>query len=1403
MATFNAGAIEATLELDRSPFQRGLELARRQGREFAAQKYTATLDVDSSRVAAQIAALEAQLARLDARRVQPNIDVDTAALMAQLALLQAQLDRIDGRRVSPDMTGGTQEMTAFASATASAGSGMSMMLPLAVALGPALIPGIAGATAALGGFVSMLSAAGGGLATFAAPLIGSISRVNKAQQALTQAQDQSTAAAAANAAAQNRVRGALQAVGDAERGLADARRNAARSVATAEGQVEQAQDNVRRAQVALNQARQDAVQRLVDMRTELRGARLDEEGSELAVREAKLRLDAAMADPNATMLSQQEAQLAYDRALFQMEQARKSTDELQSSVQKAQKAGVAGDSQVKAAKEQLAAAKKAEADAEQNLARTRADGARGVAAAERGLARARQQVAQAQKAQAVTAAALATATKAQGDAMAKLTGPAAKYVTAIDGAKTAWNEFLDATESDTLGVAAQAVDLFTKYLPRLEPVVHALHPVLHELLDDLDRWADSRGMDAITTFLIEVGPPAIRGFADLIGNLAVVFGNLADAFAPIGQDILDWLVDVTGGWKEWSRGLDDNKGFRGFIAYVRETGPAFVDFLDAAWDALLNIGRALAPAALPILEGLTTGLRYIADMDPNQLGLVAAGIELIVGALLLGVSGGTNPAGWLMVLSGLGLGLANVSDVIGDEKGDGLHGRLAALRDTMKDYWEWAGEKWHTMWTRTLKPDLLEIRDTINDELLPAWDGFWPVIEPIVKFLGETLAATTETGLHLTLVALNAGLELMAGAMNLWTAAHEGDIGGMLGVWRDDIKSMGNVLVKLMASGVMGPLAAAVFHGVTDIGSAWRRIQGIMLAPVNWIIDNVLNRLIRAVNGIAKALGQDPLLNEIPHFNVPAVPGSAPASKGGAAGGGGKNAQNNHDTRLGPSRGMATGGVLPGYTPGRDVHTYTSPTAPPLHLSGGEAIMVPEWTRQMGGPAAIAKENARARYGAHFAGGGVVNPDARVTVDGEPMSKIAAAQLLLAEKLSGMDMRVMQGSWQPTTSYSGSSHNGPGVMDTAPGNFAAQSWLRKVGFAAWGRNFDGAAYAGSGAHVHSVSRLDPGARGQSQLGSYAAGGDGLGGRDYGPRPPMLPGLMGMLAQFGDLAVAGGGGGIFNAINPVKRIGNALSKIRGMVGHAPGGRVGIGLATGALDTVADVAREWAVGQAKRVARFIPTAAGAAGSALLGLGKKALHALAGGDSPQDAARKMLGSYGWSGAQFGPLDALWTRESHWNVHADNPDSSAYGIPQALPGSKMAAAGADWRDNPLTQIRWGLGYIKNQYGSPAGAWAHSQQHGWYDNGGWVMPGVTSVLNESGKPEALLNAEQWQLAKRAFGVDQPDGGPGSRDGWTRDDIERLIEATAAANPVVVPQSDTTRELADLIGFELRAQGRV
>ena len=98
-----------------------------------------------------------------------------------------------------------------------------------------------------------------------------------------------------------------------------------------------------------------------------------------------------------------------------------------------------------------------------------------------------------------------------------------------------------------------------------------------------------------------------------------------------------------------------------------------------------------------------------------------------------------------------------------------------------------------------------------------------------------------------------------------------------------------------------------------------------------------------------------------------------------------------------------------------------------------------------------------------------------------------------------------------------------------------------------------------------------------------------------------------------------------------------------------------------------------------------------------------------SPQQIAQSQLSSYGWSGGQWSYLYQLWERESGWSSTATNPGSGAYGIAQALPATQMNSAGSNWKTDATTQIKWGMNYIKDRYGSPQAAWAHEEANGWF----------------------------------------------------------------------------------------------
>ncbi|MEU2773188.1 transglycosylase SLT domain-containing protein [Streptomyces sp. NPDC007162] len=125
--------------------------------------------------------------------------------------------------------------------------------------------------------------------------------------------------------------------------------------------------------------------------------------------------------------------------------------------------------------------------------------------------------------------------------------------------------------------------------------------------------------------------------------------------------------------------------------------------------------------------------------------------------------------------------------------------------------------------------------------------------------------------------------------------------------------------------------------------------------------------------------------------------------------------------------------------------------------------------------------------------------------------------------------------------------------------------------------------------------------------------------------------------------------------------------------------------------------------KKVLTAAAVAAATAGMALSAAPAQAATTSA--SSAQAMAHKMIPD----AAQFNAFSKIVSHESGWNPSATNSSSGAYGLVQALPGSKMASAGSDWKTNPATQIKWGLDYMNSRYGSPTAAWSFWQANGWY----------------------------------------------------------------------------------------------
>jgi tape measure domain-containing protein len=224
----------------------------------------------------------------------------------------------------------------------------------------------------------------------------------------------------------------------------------------------------------------------------------------------------------------------------------------------------------------------------------------------------------------------------------------------------------------------------------------------------------------------------------------------------------------------------------------------------------------------------------------------------------------------------------------------------------------------------------------------------------------------------------------------------------------------------------------------------------------------------------------------------------------------------------------------------------------------------------------------------------------------------------------------------------------------------------------------------------------------------------------------VSGRKGILGKIGDI-VSGALSSVGDFLNPFDGI---LGKLKDSALSSPFGQLAAGGATKLIGSVKD----W-------ITSKMPSGGGPNSGADVGEYDGAQGRLSPGDAR--AAGKSLLPAGWS---WDALNSLWSKESGWSWSADNPSSSAYGIPQALPGSKMASSGKDWHDNALTQIKWGLGYIKDRYGTSQTAWEHSKRLNWYDQGG-IGRGKGLLAKNTLQPERVLSPQQTVAFERLVSV--------------------------------------------------------
>ncbi|MER6492730.1 hypothetical protein [Streptomyces griseorubiginosus] len=781
---------------------------------------------------------------------------------------------------------------------------------------------------------------------------------------------------------------------------------AERDLATAQKSARQAQLDLTAARKEASRQLQDMNNQLVDSQLSVRDAEL-----RVAEARQNLNAVNA-AGSKATALQRQQAQLQFDEAKQHLKEQQLEAQRLKSDTAAANKAGVEGSDSVKNAQERLAAAQQGVVDkttalkkAQENVARTQIENTRAIADAQvklseaqknvaetqrtgaENIARAQERVAQAQQSGADSIAsaqrqiASASLSAAGGidqaaiaqakyqEALDKLTPSARATLNAFIGLRTAFSAWSRALQPAVMPIFTRALNGLKNSLPSLTPFVQAAAKAIGDLQDRVSRGFKSPWWQQFKTELAGAVGPAITGLGVSFGRVFKGMVGVVDAFLPHMDSISARMQRITGRFSVWGTGLKGSPAFEKFLSYSATQGPIVADALGKIFGALFDVGKALGPIGsilLKTLGGLAEAIGIIATNAPwlvqgiyaayiatklwtisvwafnaamaaNPITLIIIGIVALVAAVIyaynkFGWFRAAVQATWSAIQTAALWAWNNVLKPVFMQLWQGLQqlGQAAMWlwTNAIKPAWNAISLAARILFTAIVVAAILPIIAVLKalgvgagwlwrNAIKPAFEAIasaavWlyrNVIKPQFDAMMVAFRAVAKVGKWLWENALKPAFTSIANqAKWLYTNAIKPAFGWIVDratwLWNRGVKPQ----FDLLKAGVRA--VGDAFRTAKDyIGEQWSKVRDLARKPVQYVVDVVYNNGIRGVwNKVASAFGAPSL----PKFK------------------------------------FARGGVMPGYTPGRDVHRFVSPTGGRLELSGGEAIMRPEFTRAVG-----------------------------------------------------------------------------------------------------------------------------------------------------------------------------------------------------------------------------------------------------------------------------------------------------------------------------------------------------------------------------------------------------------------------------------------------------------------------
>lgn len=1120
----------------------------------------------------------------------------------------------------------------------------------------------------------------------------------------------------------------------------------------------------------------------------------------LTVREAQQRLSDAQRDNTRTQAENAAAQKAgVDGSAAVVDAQGKVVDangkvaDSQVAVKDAQ--GAAARAQ-KTGAEQVAQAQQSVADAQANLVQAQADGAAKVAAAQQGVTDAVASAASQQRQSAYSVSQAQTAvigaqeqlraayakTGEQGsasmtavkEAMGNL-GPAGQeFALFINGLRGQLAGVRDAAEAGLLPGLTDGIKALLPSLPQITGFVGGLAGAMGDLARQAGQALSGAGMAPFFSYMATTGATTLTVIGQALGDLVRAFGNLLVAFGPLSGEFIAGFARMTESFANWAAGLSNNPAFQDFVAYIQTNTPLVTAFLSSIRDAFVNIVQALAPMGPVILQVITGFLDFIAAIPPPVLLAIAGAVTGI--ALAIGVATGAVPA--IIAAAVLMVGALSVAWQNSETFRDIVKGAFSAVADAATWLWQnvispafagiAAAISW--AWTNVIQPTVAALVWYYTNVLAPTITWLWlnvispafagisaaiswawmnviqPTVAALVWYWNNVLAPTITwlwhnvvepafAGIQLaisvawTLIQITLGLlkiyfeQVLAPVFTwLWHNVVEPVFNGIAAtvsfVWEHLLKPVFDALGGYIERNI----APAFQRGVDAIGRAWDKLQDLAKAPVQFVLETVLQHgLIDNFNKLADA------------FHVP---------------------KNDRPPDVWPAPGFARGGIYPGYTPGRDIGLAA--------VSGGEAIMRPEWTRAVG-PDRVEAMNAAARRGGvagvqrflgAFAAGGVVPPASKgIVALGHWLQSIGA----------DVTEHAAFGGVHPV--HKGRGHYEGRAIDVNHG--AGTSAPEQAFFDKIAKSISDAGYhvlwrvAGHFNHLHAETT------GSGNLLSRIGGAIG-GAWEAAKR------ILGDLNPFDYLA----------------------GKVKGLIGGAadsPFAKLATSGATTLLERGKDFITGMFAGGSDTEAD--PRGGGGGGGSFDGPGAVSRW------TPQ--VLQVLSELGQPATLAGAVLRRIKFESGGNPNAINlTDSNARaghpseGLMQVIPDTFKAFAGKYLSlglRNPLANIFAGSNYALHRYHSLAAIDPLVRPKG-YDSGGFLPPGVSQVFNGTGKPEPVLTRGDFDLLRKAATARQV---PQQRGPMVSVGTIQAVDAAAAARAL----ETRFRDASTLHGIQSIAAG--